>query len=200
MQRLVCRISRRASPLLSRAAIQRTTGHNGAIAQANQRAHPFLQSASIASDSKRASPADSREARLRALAYRSRQWGLLELDLIVGKWADENLANLSDDQLNAFELLLREENPDIWQMLSGQLPPSQALASNAVFAAVRATVQESLNKNSPIATRSAQGARWVHGWDDTKRAPGGPTSRKGEGGRSLQGLQPLEHAGLATAI
>lgn len=45
------------------------------------------------------------------LVYRSKQRGVLELDLLVGKWVEANIATLSDRRLTALTALLEEVCP-----------------------------------------------------------------------------------------
>ena len=67
------------------------------------------------------------------LMYRARQRGWLELDLLVGMWAEREVARLQPDVLTDFETLLNEENPDLYKWLTGQLPPPKAVGANKAF-------------------------------------------------------------------
>ena len=85
---------------------------------------------------------------IKRLMYHARQRGWLELDLIVGNWAEANRqALVDDDSLRAdFEALLGVENPDLFKYLTGQLQPPEeegALQRNAVYRAIRAQVLDS---------------------------------------------------------
>ena len=66
------------------------------------------------------------------LLYRSKQRGWLELDLIMGSWAEQHLAALSDDELQQYEAVVRRENPDLmkWLVERAEVP---ADANNAVM-------------------------------------------------------------------
>ena len=48
---------------------------------------------------------------LNSLAYRSKQRGFLELDLLVGAWAEANLGSMSDEELAAFSVVLDSGAP-----------------------------------------------------------------------------------------
>lgn len=50
------------------------------------------------------------------MLYRSKQRGWLELDLLVGLWAQENVRKLPDDLLIAFDQFLTEENPEMFKV------------------------------------------------------------------------------------
>eukprot|EP00742_Colponemidia_sp_Colp-10_P005254 GILJ01005612.1.p1 GENE.GILJ01005612.1~~GILJ01005612.1.p1 ORF type:complete len:140 (-),score=19.92 GILJ01005612.1:249-641(-) len=62
------------------------------------------------------------EAVRRQLMYRSRQRGWLELDIIIGEWAQKNLNTLDRDQLLEYQKVLEMENPDLFKWLAGQEP------------------------------------------------------------------------------
>lgn len=61
------------------------------------------------------------------MLYRCRQRGLLELDLIIGVWAEENIAKLNAEELDELERIIDLENPDLLKWLCwdvSQLRPS----------------------------------------------------------------------------
>eukprot|EP00249_Psilotum_nudum_P014243 c24737_g1_i2 orf=363-857(-) len=107
------------------------------------------------------------------LLYRSKQRGYLELDLLLGKWVEENIRQLDDIQLQALVEMLNLENPDLWKWLVGQEAPPPFLCANPVFTAVHEKIMENLNLHSPSETRAKPGQPWVHGWDDNRKV-GGP--------------------------
>lgn len=59
------------------------------------------------------------------MIYRSKQRGWLEVDLLLGSWAVENVPNLSEVELDEYEILLKEETIDVYNYVSGKdpLPP-----------------------------------------------------------------------------
>ena len=67
------------------------------------------------------------------MLYRARQRGWLELDVILGSFAEKHLATLSEPQVAEFGQILATENPDLYKYVSGQLPPSADLKDNSVF-------------------------------------------------------------------
>ena len=81
-----------------------------------------------------------RRAAVNRLMYRSKQRGFLELDLLVGLWAERNVPHMSMPQLRAFEEVLDIENPDLFKWLTGQEAAPDALRDNASFM-VRAKLQ-----------------------------------------------------------
>ena len=66
--------------------------------------------------------ADSDSRRKRAL-YRAHHRGTKEMDLLLGGFADAELARMSDSELDAFELLLALPDPELDRLLKGAEPP-----------------------------------------------------------------------------
>lgn len=110
---------------------------------------------------------------LNRLLYRSKQRGLLELDLVLGKWVEENIQSLDDTHIKALVEVLNLENPDLWKWLTAQEPAPEAVIKNPVFSALHEKVLKKLNAYASPETRAAPGQPWVRGWDD-KRGLGGP--------------------------
>lgn len=67
------------------------------------------------------------------LLYRARQRGWLELDLLVGLWAEREVAHLSPAALKDFEYLLLQENPDLFKWITGQSEPPDDMQRNVAF-------------------------------------------------------------------
>lgn len=63
------------------------------------------------------------ETRLKRLRYRSWHRGWKETDLILGRFADENLGKMDSVTVDIYEQLLDENDADIWDWLVGKLPP-----------------------------------------------------------------------------
>ena len=58
--------------------------------------------------------------RRKRMIYRSKQRGWLEADLLLGSWAVKNVPTLSEQELDEYELLLKEETIDIFNYVSGK--------------------------------------------------------------------------------
>ena len=63
---------------------------------------------------------EPRETRVKRMKIRAWRRGTKEMDLILGPYADAHLAEMTDDELDAFDALLRENDQDLYQWVSGQ--------------------------------------------------------------------------------
>lgn len=61
---------------------------------------------------------DNLAVRKKRLIYRSKQRGWLEVDLLLGTWAAENVPNLSVQELDDFENFVNLETIDIYNVLT----------------------------------------------------------------------------------
>ena len=62
------------------------------------------------------------DARRKKLLFRSQHCGMKENDFLLGRFAAEHVENLSDEDLSAFEALLRESDNDIYNWVTGKEP------------------------------------------------------------------------------
>lgn len=72
---------------------------------------------------------ESRETRLKRLRIRSWRRGTREMDLILGGFADAGqggLAGLDDTQLDAYEVLLEENDWDLYYWVTGERETPEA--------------------------------------------------------------------------
>jgi succinate dehydrogenase assembly factor 2 len=60
----------------------------------------------------------TQQVRRKRLVYRSKQRGWLEVDLLLGMWASENVSHLSNDELNDFEAFVNLETIDIYNVIT----------------------------------------------------------------------------------
>ena len=96
----------------------------------------------------------------------SRQRGWLELDLIVGQFAEREVPRMNDRELAEYGRLLGQENPDFFKWLTGQKEPPVNVAELGSFQQLRGFVQSRLEEHSPPSTRNRSGEEWVRGWND----------------------------------
>ena len=121
---------------------------------------------SSATDAPSSPSTDDRLRRdLNRLLYRARQRGVLELDIIVGRWADENVGTLDARGRDELARVLSVETPDLLNALLGRGPPPPGLEGNAAYAALEASVRVRLAGRG---ARTAEGAAWVSAWHDLK--------------------------------
>ncbi|KDO24781.1 hypothetical protein SPRG_20818 [Saprolegnia parasitica CBS 223.65] len=68
---------------------------------------------------------DADKANRKRVIYRSKQRGWLEVDLLLGRWASENVMSLTADELRQYEDILNRETIDIFNFISGKdaVPP-----------------------------------------------------------------------------
>lgn len=61
----------------------------------------------------------------RKLIFRSWHRGTREMDLLMGSFADRNLAGFDQAQLEIYERLLENNDPDIYDWISGRATPPE---------------------------------------------------------------------------
>lgn len=66
-------------------------------------------------------PGDDLETRRKRLVYRSKQRGWLEVDLLLGTWANGNVPKLQGDELDQFEEFVNMETIDIYNVITLRL-------------------------------------------------------------------------------
>jgi len=71
------------------------------------------------------SKVDNSLAYKKRLIYRSKQRGWLEVDLLLGSWATDNVMQLTEEECKQYEDILNLETLDIYNMITGQMetPP-----------------------------------------------------------------------------
>lgn len=65
------------------------------------------------------------EAVRKRLAWRCRR-GTRELDILLGGWLHEDYAAAGEAERTAFESLLEQQDPDLWDWLMARMPPPRA--------------------------------------------------------------------------
>ncbi len=59
----------------------------------------------------------------------------LEVDLLLGSWASENVMSLTQEELTQYEDILNQETIDIFNLLSGKDPIPEVRGSFTLFVA-----------------------------------------------------------------
>lgn len=82
--------------------------------------------------------------RRKRLLFRCWHRGTREMDLILGRFADAEIATLSDHELATLECLIEVPDPDLYAALTGDkpLPPEHASALFDRIKAFRAADQD----------------------------------------------------------
>jgi antitoxin CptB len=65
---------------------------------------------------------DGLDVRRKRLLFRCWHRGTREMDLILGRFADAEIAALSDDELDELERLIELPDPDLYAALTGDRP------------------------------------------------------------------------------
>ncbi len=63
---------------------------------------------------------EDHETRLKRLRLRSWHRGIKEMDLILGRFADTEMAKLNATELDEHEIMMSENDHDLYQWVSGQ--------------------------------------------------------------------------------
>ena len=80
------------------------------------------------------------DLRRRRLRFRAARRGFKEGDAILGTFATLHLAELDGQELDSFEALLEAPDQDVYEWLSGRLPPPSE-HDTPVFARLKAMCQ-----------------------------------------------------------
>ena len=110
-----------------------TVDHESLIVKANERYaelkrnHLRLKTENIPENSFDPSESkgevDADLIRRKRLLYRSKQRGRLEVDLLLGSWAAENVFSLSEEEMDEYEDILNQETIDIFNLVNKKIDP-----------------------------------------------------------------------------
>jgi antitoxin CptB len=81
---------------------------------------------------------DGLDERRKRLLFRCWHRGTREMDLILGRFADAEIASLTEQELAQLERLIEVPDPDLYAALTGGTPLAPEYA-NSVFQRVKAT-------------------------------------------------------------
>ena len=76
------------------------------------------------------------DERRKRLLFRCWHRGTREMDLILGRFADAEIASLAESELGELERLIEVPDPDLYAALTGDEPPPQG-AGGALFERIR---------------------------------------------------------------
>lgn len=83
---------------------------------------------------------ESREIRIKRLTMCSMRRGIKEMDILLSGFAAANLAEMTDAQLGEYDHLLRENDQDLYQWVTGQAPAPERF--NALIDEISRTYQK----------------------------------------------------------
>ncbi len=70
------------------------------------------------------------EKKRKRLIFRSWHRGMREMDLIMGSFADEHVPEFTVDELDLYDALLKENDPDVYSWVTGKESPPANFKSN----------------------------------------------------------------------
>lgn len=65
---------------------------------------------------------ETRENRIKRMTMRSMRRGIKEMDLILLTYAERHLEGMDDAQLDLYDSMLHENDQDLYQWVTGQVP------------------------------------------------------------------------------
>lgn len=90
---------------------------------------------------------DVMATRQKRLIYRSKQRGWLEVDLLLGTWASQNVPHLNADDLDQFERFVNQETIDIYNIITLRVPvPEELKGSDTDSEGTKMSVVERIQK------------------------------------------------------
>ncbi|MBY0280961.1 MAG: succinate dehydrogenase assembly factor 2 [Alphaproteobacteria bacterium] len=60
--------------------------------------------------------------KIKKLSYQSWHRGTRELDLVLGAFSDKYLSTFSEEELEEYALILKENDLKLWEWISGKIP------------------------------------------------------------------------------
>ncbi|CAI2324591.1 unnamed protein product [Caenorhabditis sp. 36 PRJEB53466] len=84
-------------------------------------------------------PGEKLDAKRARLLYQSKKRGILENDILLGDFADENLKKMSAEQLKAYDKLINGEHMewDLFYYLSNKKTPPEDVGNCSVYQMVK---------------------------------------------------------------
>ena len=72
---------------------------------------------------------ETHENRLKRMKIRSMRRGIKEMDIILERYADDNLASMDAATLDLYDALLHENDQDLYQWVTGQVAAPERFAA-----------------------------------------------------------------------
>ncbi|MES1909672.1 MAG: hypothetical protein MHM6MM_002373 [Cercozoa sp. M6MM] len=74
------------------------------------------------------------QATRKRLLYRSQMRGLKELDIVIGRWVENNIDSLNRDELRQLDAIMREESQDMLHVVLRQGPVPERIQGSVIDA------------------------------------------------------------------
>lgn len=78
-------------------------------------------------------PDETIENKRRRLIFRSDHRGTKEMDIILGRFAREHVPNFTEEELSEYDELLRNNDPDLYNWITGKETPPEEVGNMAAF-------------------------------------------------------------------
>ncbi len=76
------------------------------------------------------------DARRKKLLYQSQHCGMKENDILLGRFAEQNVAAMSDDELSLFEAILNESDLDLYNWITGREALPERMQQSVMVAVI----------------------------------------------------------------
>lgn len=73
------------------------------------------------------------ENKRRRLIFRSAHRGIKEMDIILGTFANNNVADFTEEELKEFDTILSNNDPDLYNWLTEKEPAPENIATMSAF-------------------------------------------------------------------
>jgi len=76
------------------------------------------------------------DARRKKLLYQSQHCGMKENDILLGRFAGQNLRTMSDEDLPLFEAIMNESDIDLYNWITGREPLPERMKQSVMSAII----------------------------------------------------------------
>ena len=76
------------------------------------------------------------DARRKKLLYQSQHCGMKENDILLGRFAGQRLASMSDEELPLFEAIMNESDLDLYNWITGREPLPEHMKQPVMLAII----------------------------------------------------------------
>ncbi len=84
------------------------------------------------------------DIRRKRLLFRAHHMGSIENDFLFGRFAERYLSRLTPQQLDRFEALIREDDNDLFDWVTGKRPPPERINDDVMEMLIRFVKNEDI--------------------------------------------------------